>query len=50
MPNRYYYCSFCRQWYAGSDKNLEKVANPNQDKIDEFTNKIEDPVFDEETE
>jgi hypothetical protein len=42
---RYVYCSFCRTWRHGSNDNLQIVPNPNQDKIDEFSNKIEDPVF-----
>ena len=48
MPNRYYYCSLCLQWYGGRDGELIKVANPNQDKIDEVKGKIEDPVFEKD--
>jgi hypothetical protein len=48
MPDRYYYCGFCRQWYGGTDADLQPVPNPNQDKIDAALNKIEDPVLEEE--
>jgi hypothetical protein len=41
--DRLYYCSLCLQWYGGGVGELIKVPNPNQDKIDEFTGKIEDP-------
>ncbi len=50
MPNRYYYCSFCRQWYGGRVDELAKVDNPNQDKIDDAKAKLEDPVLEEENE
>lgn len=48
MPNRYYYCSLCRIWYGGRAGELVEVPNPNQDKIDEYNNRIEDPVLEEE--
>lgn len=48
MPNRYYYCGFCKIWYGGRDGELVIVPNPNQDKIEEASNKLEDPVFEEE--
>lgn len=50
MPNRYYYCGFCRVWYGGRKEDLHVVPNPNQDKIDAATNKIEDPILEEEDE
>lgn len=28
LPNRYYYCEFCRTYYAGKDKDLHQVPNP----------------------
>jgi hypothetical protein len=46
--NRYYYCSFCRLWYGG--REIHVVENPNQDKIDAASNKIEDPILEEENE
>lgn len=47
MPSRFYYCGFCKIWYGGRDGELVVVPNPNQDKIDEFTNKVEDPIFED---
>lgn len=42
--DRYMYCGFCRQYYAGHIDNLQPVENP-------FTpvtgNKIEDPIEEE---
>lgn len=44
-PDRFMYCGFCRQYYAGHIDHLEPVENP-------FTpvtgNKIEDPILEEE--
>lgn len=28
MPNRYYFCEFCRIYYAGMDKDLHIVPDP----------------------
>jgi hypothetical protein len=48
LPNRYYYCSLCRQWYGGGAGELLKVPNPNQDRIDEASSTIADPILEED--
>lgn len=47
LPTRYYYCSFCKLWYAGKDGELQIVENPNKDKIEAASNKLEDPIFED---
>lgn len=42
---RYFYCSFCRQYYAGRDKtDLHPVESPFQLPV---SKKIEDPIEEE---
>lgn len=43
LPHRYYYCGFCRQYYGGTPKNLEKVESPFKEKLE--SGKIEDPIL-----
>ena len=44
---RYMYCGFCRQYYAGHIDNLQAVDSPFQIVTG---NKIEDPIQEEESE
>lgn len=48
LPTRYYYCSLCGVWYAGRDDALYVVENPNQDKITAASNKLDDPILEED--
>lgn len=47
LPDRFYYCGLCRQWYSGMDGDLQPVENPNKDKIEEASRKLEDPIIEE---
>jgi len=47
---RLYYCGFCEVWYGGTVDELVVVPNPNEEKIDEYKNRIEDPIRDDEGE
>lgn len=32
LPDRYYFCGFCRVYYGGMDTHLEIVPNPHLEK------------------
>lgn len=45
MPNRYYYCGFCRTYYGGRKGELVLVEAPYNKEVEE--GKIEDPILEE---
>lgn len=49
LPHRYYFCGFCHVYYAGA-KELSIVESPYKDKIEAATNKVEDPIMEDENE
>lgn len=46
--SRYYYCGFCKIWYGG--REVQQVPSPYQEEIDSASNRVEDPVFEEDYE